>query len=54
MIPKKSGSATRGKVREPSVPSLRKSGSAVKENSKVPKPLKKSSHAAKGKAQELS
>ncbi|KAG1761115.1 hypothetical protein EDD22DRAFT_34109 [Suillus occidentalis] len=54
VIPKKSGSAIRGKVREPRVPSLKKSASAVKENSKAPKPLKKSSHAAKGKAQELS
>jgi hypothetical protein len=54
VIPKKSGSATKGKVPEPRVPSLKKSGSAVKDNAKAPKPLKKSSRAAKGKAQELS
>ncbi|KAG2117234.1 uncharacterized protein F5147DRAFT_811707 [Suillus discolor] len=51
---KKSGSATLGKVQEPRVPSLKKSGSAVKHNAKVPKPLKKNSNTAKGKARELS
>ncbi|KAG2342401.1 hypothetical protein BDR05DRAFT_1060373 [Suillus weaverae] len=51
---KKSGSATKGKVQEPRVPSLKKSGSAVKDNAKAPRPLKKSSSTAKGKAREFS
>lgn len=50
----KSGSATKGKVREPRrIPSLKKSDSAVKD-AKVIRPLKKSSNATKGKARELS
>ncbi|KAG1877048.1 hypothetical protein C8R48DRAFT_669034 [Suillus tomentosus] len=48
------GSATVGKVQEPRVPSLKKSGSAVKHNAKVPRPLKKNSSTAKGRARELS
>lgn len=47
-------SATVGKVQEPRVPSLKKSGSAVKHNAKVPRPLKKNSSTAKGRARELS
>ncbi|KAG2363659.1 hypothetical protein BDR07DRAFT_892918 [Suillus spraguei] len=50
---KKSGSATKAKVQEPRVPSL-KSSSAVKDKAKVLKPLKKSINATKGKARELS
>ncbi|KAG2059722.1 hypothetical protein BDR06DRAFT_967733 [Suillus hirtellus] len=48
------GSATVGKVQEPTVPSLKKSCSAVKHNAKVPRPLKKNSSTAKGRARELS
>ncbi|KAG1802299.1 uncharacterized protein HD556DRAFT_812393 [Suillus plorans] len=48
------GSATVGRVQEPRVPSLKKSGSAVKHNAKVHRPLKKKNSTAKGRARELS